>query len=215
MRKAEGWNVFLEDNSRFADLINGIGCGGKQFLKETDISEADVSAGKKSRDILRKVALGVNFAIVGVENQEVIDYEMPFRTMCYDVFSYQKQISKIKKENKTGEKDLDAGEYMYGFKKDDKLKPVITFVLYAGEEDWDGPTNLCSMMDFTDIPEELKEMVADYRINVIPIHQFENTEVFKTDVRHVFDFIRCSKDKKKLLDLIQNDVYYKEMEDDA
>jgi len=215
MRKAEEWTVFFEDNRRFADLINGIGCGGKQFVKETDLSEEDVTSGRKNRDMLRKVAFGVNFVIVGVEHQEKNDYEMPFRTMCYDVSRYQKQMRQIKKKNRTNKKGLKAEEYMYGFKKDDKIKPVITFILYAGEEQWDGPHNLCDMMDFTDVPDELRTMVSDYRINVIPIHKFEKTEVFQTDVRQVFNFIRCSTDKKKLLELVENDVYYNQMDDDA
>lgn len=215
MRKAEEWNVFFEDNRRFADLINGIGCGGVQYVKDTDLSEVDTTAGKKSRDISRKVAFGVNFAIVGVENQEENDYEMPFRTLCYDVSMYQKQMKQIQRKNRTNTKGLEPGEYMYRFKKDDTLNPVITFVLYAGEGCWDGPHGLCDMMDFTNFPQELRAMVSDYRINVVPIRQFENTEVFKTDVRHVFDFIRCSNDKKKLLELVENDVYYKEMDDDA
>ena len=88
-------------------------------------------------------------------------------------------------------------------------------VLYAGEEEWDGPCNLHDMIDFTDIPDSLRAMVSDYKINVIDIRKFENTEVFQTDVKQVFDFIRCSNDKKRLLDLVENDVYYKEMDDDA
>jgi len=43
----------------------------------------------------------------------------------------------------------------------------------------------------------------------------ENTAVFKTDVKQVFDFIRCSKDKNKLLELVENDVYYSQVDDDA
>ena len=58
-------------------------------------------------------------------------------------------------------------------------------------------------------------MVSDYKINIIPIRQFENTDVFQTDVKQVFDFIRCSNDKRKLLELVENDVYYREMDDDA
>ena len=104
---------------------------------------------------------------------------------------------------------------MYGFKKEDKLKPVITFVLYAGEGYWDGPHDLCDMIDYTDIPEELQMLVSNYRMNVISIHQFENTEVFKTEVRHVFDFIRCSNDKNALKKLVETDDYYKNMEEDA
>lgn len=41
------------------------------------------------------------------------------------------------------------------------------------------------------------------------------SDVFQTDVKQVFDFIRCSNDKRKLLELVENDVYYREMDDDA
>lgn len=41
------------------------------------------------------------------------------------------------------------------------------------------------------------------------------SDVFQTDVKQVFDFIRCSNDKRKLLELVENDVYYSEMDDDA
>ena len=78
-----------------------------------------------------------------------------------------------------------------GFCKDSKLHPVITFVLYSGKEEWDGSTSLHEMLDFTDIPETLREMIPDYKIHVIEIRRLESTEVFQTDVRQVFDFIRC------------------------
>ena len=104
---------------------------------------------------------------------------------------------------------------MYGFRRDSKLNPLITFVLYAGESNWDGPICLHDILDFADVPDKLKNMVSNYRINVIDIRQFENTDVFKTDVKQVFDFIRCSNDKEKLLNLVENDVYFQQMEDDA
>ena len=215
MGKAVEWNVYFEDNHRYADLINGIGCGGMQFVKDTDLDEADTTAKKKSRDILRKVAFGVNFAIIGIEHQEERDYEMPLRTMHYDVSRYQKQASKIRKQVRSSAKELAPGEFMYGFKKDSKLNPVITFILYAGTKDWDGPECLHDMLDFTDLPETLREMVSDYKINVINIRKFENTDVFKTDLKQVFDFIRCAEDKQKLLELVESDAYYKEMDADA
>ena len=71
------------------------------------------------------------------------------------------------------------------------------------------------MLDFTDIPEELRDMVADYKINLIEIRKLEDTSVFKTDVRQVFDFIRCSSDKNALKELVEKDDYYKSMEEDA
>ena len=36
-----------------------------------------------------------------------------------------------------------------------------------------------------------------------------------SDIKQVFDFIRCSNDKEKLLNLVKNDAYYKEMDEDA
>lgn len=43
----------------------------------------------------------------------------------------------------------------------------------------------------------------------------KDTSVFKTDVRQVFDFIRCSEDKNALKELVEADEYYRNMEEDA
>ena len=214
MGKDGGWKTYFHDNRRYADLINGVGCSGKQIVKETDLQEEDITAKDKSRDILRKVAFGTSFVIVGIENQEERDYSLPLRNMFYDVSNYEKQASKIRKEVRK-ETPLEAGEYMYGFKKDSKLHPLATFVLYAGKEPWETPNRLHDILDFTDVPEELRDIVSDYKINVIDIRKFENTDVFQTDLKQVFDFIRCSTDKEKLLALVNNDAYYQAMDEDA
>lgn len=85
----------------------------------------------------------------------------------------------------------------------------------CGYYQWDGPVSLHEMLDFTDIPEHLKEMTSDYKINVIEMRKLENTEVFQTDVRQVFDFIRYSEDKDRLRQLVQSDAYYQNMDEDA
>ena len=41
------------------------------------------------------VTFRINFAIVGIENQDEIDYEFPVRIMEYDVARYRRQISDI------------------------------------------------------------------------------------------------------------------------
>ena len=95
------------------------------------------------------------------------------------------------------------------------MYPAATFILYSGSKPWDGPKSLHEILDFTDIPETLREMVADYKINLVEIRKLEDTSVFKTDVRQVFDFIRCSNDKNALKNLVETDDYYKNMEEDA
>ena len=165
--------------------------------------------------MLRKAAFGVNFAIIGIENQETIDYSMPLRNMVYDSGEYEKQAVAVRRNVRRKSKGLTRGEYLYGFKKDSKLKPVMTFILYSGLEEWDGPKTLLDMLDFTDIPKDLRERMPDYSINLVEIRKLKDTSIFKTDVRQVFDFIRCSEDKNKLKELVDGNDYYKNMEEDA
>lgn len=157
----------------------------------------------------------MNFAIIGIENQETIDYSIALRNMAYDVGEYEKQAVVIRREVRRDRKGISPWEYLYGFRKNSRLKPVITFILYSAQEEWNGPKRLRDMLDFTDIPKELREMTSDYRINLIEIRKLKDTSVFKTDVRQVFDFIRCSEDKKKLKELVDGNDYYKNMEEDA
>lgn len=227
MEKDTYWKSFLSDNERYADVINGIGCNGEQVVKKEDLQEMDTQTGflrkiprwkkrkVKIRDCVRKVAFGTNFAIVGIENQEITDYSIPIRNMSYDVDAYEKQLTKIQREVRKNHKGLSPGEYLYGFRKSDRLLPAVTFVLYPGTKNWDGPRTLHEILDFTDVPKTLRKKIADYEINLIEIRKLEDTSIFKTDVRQVFDFIRFSNDKKELKKLVENDEYYKNMEEDA
>jgi hypothetical protein len=58
-------------------------------------------------------------------------------------------------------------------------------------------------------------MLADYKINIVDIRRLEDMSVFQTDVRQVFEFIRCSEDKTKLAQLVESDSYYQNMDDEA
>lgn len=230
MEKDDRMEDFFSDNERYADLINGLGCGGKQTVKKEDLQELDRHTGirhvslkgkrkkKKSvkiRDLIRKTAFGVNFAVIGIENQEMIDYSMPLRNMVYEVGEYEQQAAKIRRDVRRNRHGLTTGEYLYGFTKESKLYPAVTLVLYYGEKDWDGATNLHEMLDFTDIPAEIRKMVQNYEIHIISIRDLKDTSMFRTDVKQVFDFIRFSNDPEKLRELVKTDKAFQEMEEDA
>ena len=91
----------------------------------------------------------------------------------------------------------------------------MTFVLYYGKDEWDAATDLHGMLDFTDIPDGIQKLVQNYQIHVVDVLRMQNTEVFKTDVRQVFDFIRCSKDDRSMRQLMAKDPEYGKMEEDA
>jgi len=215
VEKDTTWKDFFDDNARYADIINGLGCDGAQYVKPSDLQEADTGAKKKNRDLLRKTAFGTNFALIGIENQEEMDYEIPLRVMYYNATRYQKQANQIAKVVRANNKGLSPGEYLYGFTKNSKLYPIITFVLYYGKESWNGPVNLSEILDFSNIPEQLKTKVSDYKVNIVDIRNIKDTSVFKTDVKQVFDFIRNSENGDALLQLVKGDPYYKSMELDA
>jgi hypothetical protein len=146
-----------------------------------------------------------------------MDYTYPLRNMLYDAGEYEKQLRKIQRQVRrdSNRKGLSAGEYLYGFRNADRLHPVVTFLLYAGEEPWEKPLDLWDMLDFTDIPPEMKQYTQNYKINLIDIRRMEDTSVFQTDLRHVFDFIRYANDKVKLKALVEQEPYYQHMEEDA
>lgn len=131
----------------------------------------------------------------------------------YDVGEYERQAEKVRKRVRK-QKGISGAEFLSGFTKKDKLKPCITLVLYYGEE-WDGARELYELLDLTDIPEELRGAVSNYRIHVCEVKKFQNTGVFKTDLKQVFDCIRYAEDKEKMYELIMKDPAYREMNEDT
>jgi len=219
---------FFSDEERFSDLFNGIIFRGERILKPEELMELDTQNGmwrrpvyssktkNGARDLVRRTAMGMNFVICGLENQEIVDYGSPLRILGYDVSEYERQAALIRKQirdNISG-RQYSKGEYLYGFARDSKLQPTITLMLYYGEN-WDGPRDLYGMIDFTDIPEKMKQFIPNYRLNLVDIRSLADTTVFQTDVKQVFDFIRYSKKKDALEKLIETDPYYKNMKDDA
>ena len=236
MKRDALFKVYFADEARYADLINGLNFSGRQVVRPEDVQERDgqvvffrVGFWEKAfgklqkrggsiheRDMVRKVVFGTGFAIVGVENQESVDYSIPLRLMLYDVGEYEKQAAKIRRMvRKIRDKRLSPGEFLYRFRREDKLYPVITFLLYYGQEEWQGPRALHDMLDFREIPENIRKMVPDYPVNLVEIRKLTNTEVFRTDIRQVFDFIRCSEDPEQLRQLMENDEAYCALAEDA
>ena len=133
---------FFSDNERFADLVNVY--VGKDLLNASDLSEKDsqviAKAGKeqkittsgKYRDIIRKAAIGMDFILIGIENQTEVNYAMPIRTLMYNAMSYDEQLRNIIKQNKR-RKGLTSAEFLGGFRREDKVVPVFTIVLYRPE----------------------------------------------------------------------------------
>ena len=202
--------AYLKNNSRFADLLNGWLFGGRPVVRPEDIQELDsaeirirrdrvtggVRIGKRYRDVIRRVALGMRFAVVCVEEQSEVDYTMPFRVIGYDLDRYEQQL-RIRRQEHRERKDLKAEEYLSGISREDRFLPVVTLVLYFGKH-WDGPRNLKDLLDLEGMLPEVRELLADYPVHVIEVGNYPYAEAFRTDLKLVFGFVQNADDKEKL-----------------
>ena len=125
---------------------------------------------------------------------------MPVKSCIYDALQYVKQVKSIADRHKrTGDsKGHSSDEFLSGFYKGDRIKPVITLVIYFGNKEWDGPLSLKDMM--TEEDPEIMEFVQDYCIHLIQPAQIDDQEFerFHSNLGTVMKFIKLSKDDVKM-----------------
>ena len=190
---------FWRDNHHFADLFNAALFGGEQVLNPDDLSEADTDVSsllkfnghaetvQKVLDVVKKTAYGIDFVIWGLENQAKIHYAMPLRHMIGDGFSYLKEYQEIAAKNRKDKNFASSDEFLSNMKKTDRLHPMISLCVYYGENPWDGP--LC-LMDMLEVPEKIKPLVADYKMNLLELRTSGSLQFHNQDVNTVFDISR-------------------------
>lgn len=221
---------YMKDTKVFADAFNYLIYGGRQVIDPDKLHELDTTAialpygvdgasvpVQKYRDELKYLTAMEDeraaYLILGIENQSEIHYAMPVKDMLYDALQYAEQVSQAAKSYRSrGEMSVSSGEFLSGFRKEDKLLPVITLVIFFGAEEWDGPMSLHEMLSVEE--KEILAFVPDYRINLISPASMAEDEIerFRTSLREVMLYIKYSKDKKKLGSLLQADEKFKSVE---
>lgn len=147
--------ILADYNDVFADIMNGLLFAGEQrilpeALENTSIHSQYKAEDEKVHELERDVAKywkekEVELAICGIENQSVVEKNMPFRVIGYDGTAYRSQLLEERK----------------------KILPVVTIVLYFGtDRHWNSEKNIKSLME---IPEGLDKFVNDYSMQVFEI----------------------------------------------
>ena len=121
------------------------------------------------------------------------------RIMGYEFMNYNKQLKEIKAIHDK-KKDLTGIEYLSGISREEKLQPVCTLIIYYGKEPWSGPTRLSEMLDFSDLPEEVRNVVADYPIHVLDVRRFKDSEKLETEARLFFGMLQRDEDTDKCIE---------------
>ena len=82
--------------------------------------------------------------------------------------------------------------------KSQKLRPVLTEVLYYGRQKWKSPLRLHEMLQSSEGMEEvLKPYVADYPMNLVQVAHLtkEERERLTSDFWIVAEYLACRDDK--------------------
>ncbi len=206
---------YMENRQIFADLCNFYIHGGEPVIRPEQLHSLDGTEltlnhkrkeVHKERDLLMSVSAmrdaNTAYLIIGVENQTSVDYSMPVRNMLYDAMRYDKQIKNLKAETPKNSK-----EFLSGIVKEQKLLPLITLVVYFGTEAWDGPLSLHEMLH-VEHPDILK-YAADYKVQLVAPYHLSDAELqkFQSNLKQVLSFIKYEKDKKKIMELMQDDAF--------
>ncbi|MDO4982474.1 MAG: Rpn family recombination-promoting nuclease/putative transposase [Eubacteriales bacterium] len=221
---------YMQDAAVFADAFNLLLYDGKQIIRPEQLHAIDTAEmaslygdSKESaqiqvyRDVLKYVTAmedgKLAYLILGIENQSKIHYAMPVRNMLYDALQYNSQIREAAKKHRKGKKAeaLTNDEYLSGFTLRDKLLPVITLVVYFGSKPWDAPRSLFDMLSVEDA--DILSYVADYKLNLLEPLAMSDGDIakLKTDLKNVFYYIKYSRDKEKLCEIVNRDESFREL----
>ena len=113
---------YLSESNRFAVLFNAACFQGRQMvdagklerlterIQEKILHQDDNRSRKRKkqtatrksiyRDVRMRLPNGTRFIILSVENQSLIDYEMPWRIMRYDCTEYENQIDELRRQKR-------------------------------------------------------------------------------------------------------------------
>jgi hypothetical protein len=228
-------NKYIRQNHVFADAFNFLIYGGRQVINPDSLVELDTreiivahdSANdsneslQRFRDSIKSMSAMVDenmaYMILAVESQSYVDYSMPVRTIMYDAMRYTKQVEETAAAHKLADhyQGISGDEFLSGFYKSDKLRPVITLVIYFADKLWDGPMSLHDMFQIKD--EYLLSLVQDYKINLIApaLLRDDDFDLFHSSLKEVLLFIKYANNKREVRELVEKDGAFRHMDKDA
>ena len=207
----------------YADFWNGIIFQGKQVIKADELelvggtyytvsktkSKEKRRTMEQHRDLLmRRTVKNQNEVLLGMELMDTIDYTMPVRKLLYDAQEYYRRMRVMIRQNRATAKQQKeptaskywkhSGEFLYGFRKDDKVPPLITVALYCGKEEYDGCKDLTDMLQSKQIDAEYKKWINGYPLHLIVLQELKE-ELFQTGLRELIGVMKRSSEQKELL----------------
>lgn len=222
------WNDYISQNERFADFFNAVVFQGEELVTPEALTAMDTKLWRRNRkedsyheyvrDNVKRWDYGGMRYILGLEPEDSPHFALPVKYMNYESVQHERQYREIMKAHRQ-KNDLCQKEYLSGFSKSDYLMPVITIGIYLGKEKWFGHTALGGMMGMEKIPQQIKEKLLplnnDFHVNLFDIHTMSSSDIFKTDLREVFGFLKRQDDKEALRKYVEQNERFRHLPEDA
>ena len=220
--------LYMSDNRRFADLFNYHLFQGrkvidpdelyvsdtvKTIVRETVANHQNETRRHRNRKVeriqdLNRLAIiksdkAADYILLGLENESNIRYDMPVRTILSDALRYTDQVERLRRLHRE-KKDLSQDEYVSGISKNDKLKKVVTLILYLSSDPWTGPRRLYDLLEADDLG--LERYVPDYRLNLIIPCEIEDFGKFSTELGTLLAVLNAAGSKEKFKKLVEEET---------
>lgn len=229
-KKDQVTKEYMKDDIRFADAFNYFMYEGRRVIRPENLREQDTTellniygmdekliSKQDFRDVLKRSVLMQDgkayYLLLGIENQSEIHYAMPVRNYVYDALNYASQAAEMARRHRK-KRDVKGTEFLSGFKKTDRLIPVITLVILWNSGEWDGPRDLHEMMAVQD--KEILKFVPNYHLNLIVPEEIKNFERFQSELKGVLKFLAVKDNAKKMDELMKQEWEdYSKMDTDS
>ncbi|MCD8325344.1 MAG: transposase [Lachnospiraceae bacterium] len=198
---------------RFADFFNAVLYDGEEVIRAQELAPDDTDSStvieyqkaaeslEGSRDkikIHKKLGSdGEGIGLLGLEFQSYISYLMPLRVMGFDYSAYHKlyksNAEQYQREDSLKRNVMTKDEFLSMMKREDRLIPIITIVVYTGREPWDGPTTLHDMLDIT---AEMERYGSAYRMMRV-VGRNSDLKLRNDDNINMFSMLRIALDMSR------------------
>ena len=177
-------NRFWYDPARFASFMNANLYAGKDIIPPCDLVPVDRRYDHYTRDVIMKWTTDKQEMYLAIENQLVEDLTMPYRNAMYDMKSYESQIRRLKRNHRETRDLEDPLETISRIKKEDKLIPCITFVIYYGQKEWKHHKSLKDMFGYKQINDA---NMLESRMNLVQICKDDPRRYRNKDIQMCID----------------------------